>query len=67
LWTQEWEDNHLVPKFIGPIGKAEVVQDIRHKYNPDKIIACLVDIDWTTIDMVRIGTQVDTSDPVIYG
>jgi len=32
---------------------------------PDKIIACLVDIDWTTIDMVRIGTQVDTSDPII--
>lgn len=65
MWSQEWEDNHLVSKFISPIGKPEVVQDIRLKYDPDKIIACLVDIDWTTIDMVRIGTQVDTSDPII--
>ncbi|KAK0611149.1 hypothetical protein B0T14DRAFT_500309 [Immersiella caudata] len=65
LWTQEWEDNHLIPKFIGPIGKPDVVQDIRHKYDPDKIIDCLIGIDWTTIDMVRIGTLFNTSDPII--
>jgi hypothetical protein len=47
------------------IGKQDVVQDIHNKYNPEKVIACLADIDWTTIDMVRIGTEGNTSDPII--
>ena len=41
------------------------MQDILTKYDPAKIINCLADIDWTTIDAVRIGTQHSTSDPII--
>jgi len=60
-----WEDNHPVRKTIRNIGNKDVVQDIRDKYEPKKIIACLVDTDWTSIDVVRIGTNGDTSDPII--
>ncbi|GAB1312089.1 hypothetical protein MFIFM68171_02299 [Madurella fahalii] len=64
-WAPMWEDNHPVRKTISIIGKQDVVQNIRDKYEPENIIPCLADIDWTTIDMVRIGTKGNTSDPII--
>lgn len=64
-WSQAWSDGYVVRKAISVIGKPHVVQDILTKYDPAKIINCLADIDWTTIDVVRIGTQHSTSDPII--
>lgn len=64
-WSQQWSEGYIVRKVISVIGKQHVVQDILDNYDPDKIMTCLADIDWTTIDVVRIGTQHSTSDPII--
>jgi hypothetical protein len=64
-WSQESSDGWVDRKFISNIGKLDITQDILAKYDPDQIIACLGNVDWTTIDVIRIGTQHSTSDPII--
>ncbi|KAK0618846.1 hypothetical protein B0T14DRAFT_565755 [Immersiella caudata] len=66
-WSLEWCENYVVRKAISVIGEQHVAQDILDKYDPSKITTCLGEsmVDWTTIDVIRIGTEHSTSDPIV--
>jgi hypothetical protein len=58
------EDEHLDLKFITNIGAHDIIK----KYDASlqqQIILSLSAVDWTSIDVVRIGTNCSIEDPVI--
>ncbi|KAK0633489.1 hypothetical protein B0T14DRAFT_561082 [Immersiella caudata] len=63
-WALTMEDEHPDLEFITNIG----THDINKKYDASlqqQIILSLSAVDWTSIDVVRIGTNCSTEDPVI--
>ena len=63
-WALTMEDEHPVLKFITNVG----THDIIAKYDAslqEQIILSLNAVDWTSIDVVRIGTNCSIGDPVI--
>jgi len=63
-WHPEFSDEHLKIKHISNVGS----HDIINKYDAslrDKLITRLGSIEWTSIDVVRIGYSGSHADPVV--
>lgn len=63
-WALRIEDEHTVPKELRNVGSHDII-DIYNSSLRDKIVSRLDSIEWTSIDVVRIGYLGSSFHPVL--